>query len=146
MGEASLATRVDQHGRGARSEGVVGDQRSGLDALGRESAADHVSPGIAAHEARSGDPTAQPGQADTGVADDAAGDHLDRIDVDQPSATDRLAERDRSHEDVRHAGAADEAVDVTGVRHGATLFAPSAEAGHPVMDAAGRAGMVHLQP
>jgi hypothetical protein len=113
MGKAPLAAGIDQHGRGARAEGVVGDQRRSVDAFSGQPAADHVGPGIASYEAGSRHGATEAGQAHTCVADDAAGHDLNRVDVKQAAAADRLVEPHGPHEDVGDAGAADQAVDVT---------------------------------
>ena len=83
----------------------------GVDPLGREPRSDDATPEIVSNQARRRHAKSEPLHGGAGVADDAAGRHLDWLDVKQPAGTDRLRERHRSNEDVCHARTADDAID-----------------------------------
>ena len=81
------------------------------DACRGEPPADLARPEVVANHGRRLDHGSEPPQGHAGVTDDAAGRHLDRVNVEEPATADCTIHGHRPHEHVGHAGSAHNTVD-----------------------------------
>ena len=115
MEKRTLTGGVDRDDGGAAWRVGVGLQKCIIDTAITEHLAQHRPPGVVADVAEHANVEPEPGQRDAAVGGDAAAKQHDRVGVHEDPPPDGLIQRDRPTQQVRHAGAADDAVVV--LRH-----------------------------